>query len=514
MRRSDDDTNDIDWGELRSEAAESFGVRRFRRGQRELIEAALTRRDSIGILPTGAGKSLCFQLPSVLLDGTTVVVSPLISLMQDQTEKLAQADVGAARLDSTLKASEERALESSIRRGRKELVYMTPERLADPGNLEPLRAQGVSLFVVDEAHCVSQWGHDFRPSYLSLRDAIGALGRPPVMALTATSPPHVTDDIIRQLGLEDPSIVSTGIERENLVFEVRSCPGVEEKHAAVLEVLRELDGSAILYCATIRLTTDVHEWLNAQGIRAEKYHGKLKKTDREEAQRRWMSGETPVIVATSAFGLGIDKPDTRAVIHWNYPDSVETYYQEAGRAGRDGKPARAVLLYRPEDRRVVSFFLAGKYPKREELYCAWMELARAMPDPVPVARIGEVCGLGARRAQVVAALLDTMKVAQRRGGKIRKLREFPTPEDWEAFLTSYERRHEGDRERLRAMVRYAQTALCRVQYMREYFAEERGDRCGHCDNCLRRPDIADDVLRTRAEAADRPGLAPDAASAP
>jgi ATP-dependent DNA helicase RecQ len=496
----------VDWGEVRELARERFGVRRFRPGQRELVEAALSGRDALGVLPTGAGKSLAFQLPSLLIPGGTVVVSPLISLMQDQTEKLAAADVTAARLDSTVSATDARSLERSIRKGGKELVYLTPERLASPANLEPLRAQGVSLFVVDEAHCVSQWGHDFRPAYLGIAEAVHELGRPPVMALTATAPPAVMDDIVRQLRLEDPVIVNTGIERENLSFEARDCPDRGTKREALLELVRAAAGAAIVYCATIRLVNDVHRWLVSQGIAAERYHGKLRADERQEAQRRFMAGGTPVMVATSAFGMGIDKPDVRLVAHWNFPDSVESYYQEAGRAGRDGAPARAVLLYRREDRRIQGFFLGGRYPKRAELERAWQDLARAAPDALPIARLGETSGLGPRRAEVVAALLDDMGVAERRRGRLRKVREFERPEAFDAFLSAYERRREADRERLGEMVRYAQTALCRVRFMREYFGDEAGEPCGGCDNCRERPGVAAEVLKAEAEAARRPGL--------
>jgi ATP-dependent DNA helicase RecQ len=502
--------DEVVWADVRAEAWDRFGVRRFRRGQRDLIEAALSGRDCVGVMPTGSGKSLCFQLPAVLLPATTVVVAPLIALMQDQTEKMAGAEVGAARLDSSLSQPAKRAAERSIQQGQKELVYLTPEGIDSPAVLDPLRAQGVSLFVVDEAHCISQWGHDFRPAYLGLGGAARALGRPPMMALTATAPPVVIRDIVERLELRDALVVNTGIERENLVYEVRECPAAGSKRAAILPLLREAGGSALVYCATIRVTSEVHAFLRGEGIDAGIYHGKLRPAARAEAQRRFMAGETGVMVATSAFGMGIDKPDVRLVAHWNFPDSIETYYQEAGRAGRDGAPARAVLLYRAEDRRIQSFFMGGRYPRRQDLHAAWMVLSRAAPAALPLTDVAQACGLGKRRVQVVAALLESMRVAERGAGRIRKTREFPTPEDWDAFLTSYERRREGDRDRLQTMIRYAQTALCRVQVMREYFGEERAEPCSRCDNCRRRPAVVEEVLRSEQEASGRPGLTPQA----
>jgi ATP-dependent DNA helicase RecQ len=497
---------EIDWNAVRAAAFERFGVRRFRRGQRELLEAVLSGRDALGILPTGGGKSLVSQLPAVLLPGLVVVASPLIALMQDQTEKLAGAEVEAARLDSTVPASQTRAEESAIRGGRGELVYLMPERLGSEEGLAALRDQRISLFVVDEAHCVSQWGHDFRPAYLALADAARALGRPPILALTATSPPQVTEDIVRQLGLRDPIVVNTGIERDDLFLEVRECPEVADKDAALLAALREADGPALVYCATIGAATEVVDRLARAGIGAELYHGKRRNGDREEAQRRFMAGEAAVMVATSAFGMGIDKPDIRLVAHWNFPDSVETYDQEAGRAGRDGKPARAVLLYRPDDRRIQSFFMAGRYPPREELRATWVALERAGTRPTAVKKIAADAGLTDRRAQVSLSLLRSLGVAEKRGGGFRKTRDFASPEEWDAFLSSYERRAELDRDRLRAIVRYAQTALCRRQAMRVYFGEGAGRPCGHCDNCRDRPQVAAEVLRAEREAAERPGL--------
>jgi ATP-dependent DNA helicase RecQ len=478
------------WEQLQAEARRRFGVRRFRPGQAEIIQALLQGRDVFGVMPTGAGKSLCFQLPALFLPKATVIVSPLLALMQDQQDKLVERDVDVVKLDSTLTAREGRQAAREIRRGEHDLIYVTPEQLEKPEQLEMLRRSGVSLFVVDEAHCVSQWGHDFRPAYLTLREAIQALGRPPVLALTATATPEVREDVLRQLGIPDAEVVSTGILRKNLFLEVSRTVNPDIKRGRLLELLREEQGTGIIYTATVKRADELWRWLVGAGMDVGRYHGQLKTKEREETQQRFMEGGYQAIVATKAFGMGIDKPDIRFVVHYHFPDSLESYYQEAGRAGRDGKRARAVLLYRLEDRRIQGYFLGGKYPRREEsreFYSVLRELwARDKGKPVALSRLSTLTALSLKRVKVLVAQLTGAGIIERTSRGLKQLRDFDSPEEFDAYLAAYEERHLDDRERLQMMMRYGQTTQCRWRMLAEYFEEPLDSDCGHCDNCRER----------------------------
>jgi ATP-dependent DNA helicase RecQ len=337
-----------------------FGFDDFRPGQETAVRAAAAGQDVLVVMPTGAGKSLCYQLPALVRDDLTIVVSPLVSLMQDQVDALERRIPGAAGVINAQQGGSTNAdVLKRAKDGTLKLLYVAPERFSSPGFLEAIREVPIGLFVVDEAHCVSQWGHDFRPDYFRLADAARWLGAKALVASTATATPQVARDIVQRLGLHDAALITTGFDRPNLSFAVVPCATPADKHARIATALKE-EGArpAIVYAGTRKACEQLAESLGTElGIEVVAYHAGLERNERSATQRRFMTGEVDVVVATNAFGMGVDKADVRTVAHEVVPPSIEAYYQEAGRAGRDGRPARALLFAEKRDKSLHVFFI-------------------------------------------------------------------------------------------------------------------------------------------------------------
>jgi ATP-dependent DNA helicase RecQ len=339
-----------------------FGFDRFRAGQSEVISAILAGKDAVVVMPTGSGKSLCYQLPAMMLQGATLVVSPLIALMKDQVDVLQARHLPATFINSSLTPGEQRTRIEGLRRGEFKLVYIAPERFRSNRFVEALQQVRISLFAVDEAHCISTWGHDFRPDYLRLKSAIQELKGVQTLALTATATPYVRSDIIQQLGLEKPPTFVSGFDRPNLSIEVIHTERERQKIAHIKRLARTREGSGIIYTTTRKAVEQVALRLQEHGLRVVAYHAGLGDSARARAQEEFMSGRAQMIVATNAFGMGIDKPDIRFVAHYQMPGSIEAYYQEIGRAGRDGLPSTCILLFNYADKNTHDFFIEGSYP--------------------------------------------------------------------------------------------------------------------------------------------------------
>ena len=481
-----------------------FGHPGFRPGQQAVVEHVVSGQHALVVMPTGHGKSLCYQLPAMALSGTTIVVSPLIALMKDQVDALQAKNIAATSINSSLSREERNHRIQAMIDGHYKLVYVAPERFNDHF-MGALSRTKVGLLAIDEAHCISQWGHDFRPDYLRLGGVLKRLGELPLIALTATATPAVQDDILSQLDLPSARRFVTGFDRENLRLEVETPRTAKSKYSMLPGLLNSLPG--LVYCATRKHVEEVRQTLVQHGIQAEAYHAGLDHDVRTRVQEEFIEGRIPVVVATNAFGMGVDKSNIRTIIHFDVPGTLEAYYQEVGRAGRDGKPARAILLSRPADRQLQEFFIQNAHPPAQDVQRTYAALRRHTENPVwwSPRVLGEQAGLDERIAQSCLSVLRRFGLIQRtstrqNGAPLYGVQLLQPEQDLLLDEAEMTRRRHHAFQQLDRMMKYGDAA-CQRSSLLHYFGETpKWSRCGRCTGCdANRPMVEEARPLTAAE---------------
>ena len=472
-------------------ARDTFDYEGLLPGQKEAIESVVAHRDTLVIMPTGSGKSAVYQIAAKILSGPAVIVSPLIALQKDQVDSIEEKNAGgAAVINSSVSPRKQQELLDHFEEGEIEYMFLTPEQLSKQDVRERVREAKPALFVVDEAHCISEWGHDFRPDYLNMGRAIEQLGHPVTLALTATASDEVRDEIVTRLGMRDPAVFVNGFDRPNIWLGMNTAPNENAKRELLLARVDDAEKPGIVYVSSRKHAEDIAELLGQRGVQAVAYHGGMTPKQRSAIQDSFMDGETDVIVATSAFGMGVDKSNVRFVFHFDTPHSIDAYYQEIGRAGRDGEPASAVLFYRPEDLSIHKFFAGTTKaaPERlEKVALAVLEEA----DPVTVADLQQKTELSrSRLTKTLNQLEDAGAIEVTSLGKVKSTAD-PNHlhEITEEAAAEQTRSHEAELKRIEQMRAYAELTTCRREYVLSYFGERAAARCGNCDICTQ-PDAA------------------------
>jgi ATP-dependent DNA helicase RecQ len=466
-------------------ARERFGYESFRAGQEAAIKALLDGRDTLAVMPTGSGKSAIYQIAAVLIPGSTVVISPLVALQHDQVESITQQEVGkAAMVNSTVPSTERQEAFEALEEEELDFLFIAPEQFNNPETLDRLQNSKPSLFVVDEAHCISEWGHDFRPDYLRLGAVVNALGHPRVLALTATAAPTVRQEIVERLGMHDPQIIVQGFDRPNIWLAVKRFEDEAQKQQALLKWAVRVKKPGIVYVATRKKAEEVAQALCDEGVQAIFYHAGMKAKEREDAQTAFMNDEAEVIVATTAFGMGVDKPNVRFVFHYDISDSVDSYYQEMGRAGRDGEKALAILFYCPNDLNLRRFLTSSGQIDVELLEQVAITV-QEQHQPINLRNLQAQTNLSqSKLTKALSRLEEVGAVESLPTGEVIASEQPPElSEATQEAARAQECYQHYVRSRLEMMRGYAEVRDCRREYLLNYFGETLEEPCGFCDNC-------------------------------